>query len=173
MIVPADCADVATVTELLGRPPKTTFEVVARSTSGVPIVIRNAAFELDGTPMPTRYWLLPSAKGSAAIGRLESGGAVRRGERELAPEAIAHAHRLYAADRDSEIPDGWIGPRPIGGVGGTRKGLKCLHAHYAHWLAGADDAVGAWVAAQIPPGELDVRSSGHPRQACSQEREAP
>ncbi|MSZ61286.1 MAG: DUF501 domain-containing protein, partial [Actinobacteria bacterium] len=34
-------------------------------------------------------------------------------------------------------------------VGGTRRGVKCLHAHFAHWLAGGDDAVGAWVADEL------------------------
>ncbi len=37
------------------------------------------------------------------------------------------------------------GPRPHGGVGGTRAGVKCLHAHYAYFLAGGDDPVGRWV----------------------------
>jgi hypothetical protein len=30
-------------------------------------------------------------------------------------------------------------------VGGTRTGIKCLHAHYAWFLAGGDDPVGRWV----------------------------
>ena len=37
------------------------------------------------------------------------------------------------------------GPRPSGGVGGTRQGVKCLHAHYAWHLAGGDDPVGRWI----------------------------
>ncbi|NDH11910.1 MAG: DUF501 domain-containing protein, partial [Actinobacteria bacterium] len=36
--------------------------------------------------------------------------------------------------------------RPSAGVGGTRRGVKCLHAHYAWYLAGGDDPVGRWVA---------------------------
>jgi uncharacterized protein len=27
--------------------------------------------------------------------------------------------------------------------------VKCLHAHYAWWLAGGDDPVGAWVHEQL------------------------
>jgi hypothetical protein len=34
-------------------------------------------------------------------------------------------------------------------VGGTRVGVKCLHAHYAWYLAGGDDPVGRWVAAHL------------------------
>jgi hypothetical protein len=47
------------------------------------------------------------------------------------------------------VPPGWRGPRPSGGVGGTRTGVKCLHAHYAWYLAGGDDPVGRWVAARL------------------------
>jgi hypothetical protein len=39
-------------------------------------------------------------------------------------------------------------------VGGTRAGVKCLHAHYAWHLAGGDDPVGRWVAAEL--GRPDV-----------------
>jgi exopolyphosphatase/guanosine-5'-triphosphate,3'-diphosphate pyrophosphatase len=34
-------------------------------------------------------------------------------------------------------------------VGGTRRGVKCLHAHYAWFLAGGDDPVGRWVADRL------------------------
>jgi hypothetical protein len=47
------------------------------------------------------------------------------------------------------MPDDHKGPAPYGGVGGTREGLKCLHAHYAHWLAGGDDPVGEWTNTQL------------------------
>ena len=42
-----------------------------------------------------------------------------------------------------------MGPRPSGGVGGTRQGVKCLHAHLAYFLAGGDDPVGAHVARRL------------------------
>jgi hypothetical protein len=132
------------VAELLGRPPKGDFEVVVRSPSGQPAVLRNAPLLDDGTPMPTRYWLCdPGLR--AVIGTLESEGGVRRAEAEVDPAALAAAHAAHAAERDAALPPGLDGPRPFGGVGGTRQGVKCLHAHYAHWLAGADDPVGAWV----------------------------
>jgi hypothetical protein len=34
-------------------------------------------------------------------------------------------------------------------VAGTRKGVKCLHAHYAWHLAGGDDPIGRWVARHL------------------------
>ena len=50
---------------------------------------------------------------------------------------------------DALIPVDYSGPRPSGGVGGTRHGVKCLHAHVAWWLAGGDDVVGAWAAGTL------------------------
>jgi hypothetical protein len=63
--------------------------------------------------------------------------------------ALAAAHARYAAERDAAMPADWVGPRPFGGVGGTRRGVKCLHAHYAWYLAGGDDPVGRWVEAEL------------------------
>jgi uncharacterized protein len=156
-------ADVEAVRALIGRQPKTAFAVVVRRFDGVPVVTRNAPLEADGTPMPTRYWLLPSAVANDAIGRIESTGGVRRAEIEIEAEVIAALHNAYAAERDTALPSGWSGPRPTGGVGGTRKGLKCLHAHYANYLAGNDDAVGAWVEAQLLPEERDQRAATNPK----------
>ncbi len=141
-------ADDERVAALLGRPPRGRFEVVVRRVDGEPVVIRNAPLLSDGTPMPTRYWLIGSAE-SAAVGRLESGGGVRAAAEEVDATELAGAHARYAAERSSAIPSGWSGPVPTGGVGGTRVGVKCLHAHYAWHLAGGDDPVGRWVAARL------------------------
>ena len=84
-----------------------------------------------------------------AIGRLEAAGGVKRAEAEVDPVAIASAHERYAAERDAAIATDHDGPRPFGGVGGTRRGVKCLHAHYAWYLAGGDDPVGRWVAERL------------------------
>ncbi|MEZ5342154.1 MAG: DUF501 domain-containing protein [Acidimicrobiales bacterium] len=64
-------------------------------------------------------------------------------------ELIIATHHAYEAERDALIDPGYTGHRPTGGVGGTRVGVKCLHAHYANLLAGADDAVGHWVQAKL------------------------
>jgi hypothetical protein len=132
----------------LGRAPQGAFEVVVRDDLGAPMVIRNAPLLDDGTPMPTRFWLVDPAVRSE-IGRLEAAGGVRRAEAEVDAGAIAEAHRRYAVERDSAMPVGYEGPRPSGGVGGTRQGVKCLHAHYAWFLAGGDDPVGRWVDDQL------------------------
>ena len=140
--------DAADVARLLGRAPAGAFEVVVRSADGSPAVIANAPFLFDGTPMPTRFWLVDPALRDA-VSRLESSGGVRAAEAACDPAAVAEAHRRYGAERDALIDAGRPGPRPSGGVGGTREGVKCLHAHLAWWLTGADDPVGAWTADRI------------------------
>ncbi len=144
----ADAADVAAVAALIGRAPQGDFEVVVRDEAGAPRVIRNEPFLDDGTPMPTRYWLVGDHD-RLVVSRLESAGAVGEAEAAVGMETIAAIHARYAAERDALIPADHQGPRPSGGVGGTRRGLKCLHAHYAWHLAGGDDAVGRWVAERI------------------------
>ena len=141
-------ADRERVEELLGRPPGGAFEVVVRTAAGDPVVLRTAPFLADGRPMPTRYWLV-GEEARRLVGRLESEGGVRRAEAEVDADELAAAHACYAAERDAEIPADHAGPRPSGGVGGTRQGVKCLHAHYAWHLAGGDDPVGRWVAERL------------------------
>ena len=136
---------------LLGRAPRGPFEVVVSDDRGGPVVIRNAPVLNDRTPMPTRYWLV-GKQIRLAIDRLEAGGGVKAAEAAVDPEELEQAHRRYAAERDEAVPSAWTGPRPSGGVGGTRRGVKCLHAHYAWFLAGGDDPVGRWVARQLSDG---------------------
>ena len=140
--------DLARVSELLGRSPRGDFAVVVRDSQGDPVVIRNSPLLDDGTPMPTRYWLVGPAE-VRAVSRLESAGGVARAEADLDRVAVALAHERYAAERDAAIPRDHTGPVPVGGVGGTRTGIKCLHAHYAWFLAGGDDPVGRGVANRL------------------------
>jgi hypothetical protein len=143
-----DVDDHADVSRLLGRPPRGSFDVVVRRPNGEPVVIRNAPLLDDGTPMPTRYWLVdPELR--EAVSRLEAGGGVRAAEAAVDADELADAHARYAAERDAAMPPGHRGPRPVGGVGGTRRGVKCLHAHYAWHVVGGDDPVGRWVAERL------------------------
>jgi hypothetical protein len=140
--------DADTVALLLGRAPQGEFDVVVRDDDGAPVVIRNAPLLADLRPMPTRYWLVGEEL-RAAVSRLESAGGVRAAEAEVDRTELAAAHRRYAAERDAALPADHDGPRPSGGVGGTATGVKCLHAHYAWYLAGGDDPVGRWVAGHL------------------------
>ena len=157
--------DWAEVADLLGRLPQGGFEVWVRHADGRPRVIRNDPLLDDGTPMPTRYWLV-SASDRVAVSRLESRGGVRQAEAAVDAAELAAAHARYAAERDAALPVAHDGPRPGGGVGGTRRGVKCLHAHYAWHLAGGADPVGTWVAAELAavdvPAEPDADVPAEP-----------
>jgi uncharacterized protein len=140
--------DRRSVARMLERKPAGEYSVVVRGGDGLPSVIANDPLLSDGTPMPTRYWLVePDLR--REVSRLESAGGVALAESEVDPVELSRAHARYAATRDALLPEGHAGPRPGGGVGGTRQGVKCLHAHLAWWLAGGDDPVGAWVAERL------------------------
>lgn len=138
----------------IGRPMRAESEVVSRCHLGLPVVIQVPPFLDDGTPFPTLYWLTcPLA--SKRVGRIESTGGVKQMEAkaESEPEfgqALEAAHRAYEAERDGLLPD-VEGPKPSGGVGGARAGVKCLHAHYAHTRAGGENPVGELVADSVEP----------------------
>lgn len=144
-------SDLRIVAEQLGREPTIRFTVVARCAPGHPLVIRNAPFDGDGKPFPTTFWLTcPDAVRS--VSRLEADGWIARLNERIEndpafADAIERAHAEYALERGQDHP----GAEALGGVGGTRTGLKCLHAHYANHVAGGDDEVGAWVAERIEP----------------------
>lgn len=141
-------ADMEAVVRLLGRQPRGAFTVAVRDRAGEPVVLCNNPLLDDGTPMPTVHWLCGRLE-VAAVGRLESEGGVDTAEHEIGLDAVNVIHTRYAEMRDALLPADHTGPRPSGGVGGTRRGVKCLHAHFAWWLAGGDDAVGAWVAQRL------------------------
>jgi len=156
-----DAADDREVIEVqIGRPLRAESEVVARCHLGLPVVVRVPPHLDDGTPFPTLYWLTcPLAV--TRIGRLEGGGGVKRMEAKadsdpLFGEGLQRAHAEYAAERDASITNE-AAPRLTGGVGGTTRGVKCLHAHYAHHLAGGENPVGELVAAWIEPLDCEVR----------------
>ena len=149
--MPATDSDIATLTALLGRAPRGSFEVAVRDAAGAPVVIRNSPLLEDGTPMPTRFWLVDRVL-VTRVARIESAGGVRAAEAAVDADELARAHERYACERDAALPAEHAGPRPHGGVGGTQRGVKCLHAHYAWHLAGGDDPVGQWVAESLAGG---------------------
>lgn len=139
----------------IGRPLRAESDVVARCPLGLPVVVRVPPHLDDGTPFPTLYWLTcPLAV--TRIGRLEGAGGVKRMEAkaEASPDfaaALQAAHSAYAAERESLTDAAATGPQPSGGVAGSRTGVKCLHAHYAHHAAGGTNPVGEIVASWVEP----------------------
>ena len=150
-------SDVEAVQEQLGRAPTTAFQVIVRCSTGHPLVIRDAPLDEHGEPFPTTFWLTcPDAV--KAVSRLEAAGEIGRlNERyDTDPEfraAVDRAHAEAAEERARLLPQA----RAWGGVGGTRRGIKCAHAHYANHLAGGDDVVGAIVAAEVEPIHAEER----------------
>lgn len=141
--------DQATVTRLLGRKPMGRFRIVVRDEAGLPVVIENFPLLEDGTPMPTLYWLVHQEL-IRKIGHLESAGGVDAAETEVSNDELQAVHARYAAKRDAYLRrEGDRSIHPSGGVAGTRAGVKCLHAHYANYLAGNEDPIGRWVEAHL------------------------
>ena len=140
--------EVDKVAALLGRSPEGGFEVVVVDSAGEPVVIRNGPIMNNGRPMPTRYWLV-ARELCRLVARLEGNGGVKAAEDAVDPIELERTHTRYAKERDAHIPSSHDGPRPQGGVGGTRRGVKCLHTHLANHLVTGDDPVGAWVVQQL------------------------
>lgn len=146
--------DQAEVARLLGREPAGRFAVVVRRRDGSPVVIKNEPHLADGTPMPTLYWLIDEELHDA-VSRLESEGGVHRFEELVDPEELAATHAAYASRRRAAT----LRPELVqatGGVGGTRVGVKCLHAHLANYLSGHNDPVGRLVADAVGAHDLEL-----------------
>ncbi len=154
----ASPGDLAVVEEYLGRPLSGRCAVVVRRLDGRPVVIENEPHLRDGTPMPTLFWLVDPELHDA-VSRLEGSGGVHRFEELVDADALATTHEEYA-ERRRRATVRTDGAQASGGVGGTRVGVKCLHAHLANFLVGASDPVGELVAAETGVPELlreDVR----------------
>ena len=138
----------------IGRPLRSRGEVVTRCHLGLPVVSRVPPNLDDGTPFPTTYWLsCPLAL--KRIGRLEADGGVVAMEQRADSDSefgnrLLAAHARYASERDAML-SGVAEHSPTGGVGGTRTGVKCLHAHYADHASGHDNPVGEATALEIEP----------------------
>src|SRR4051794_41727443 len=102
------------VRELLGRTPQGAFEVVVRDDAGDPVVLRNAPLLDDGTPMPTRYWLVGRVA-VVAVSPLGAAGGGRTAGATIDPAGSAGAHRPHAAAREAGPPPHPTRPPPASG----------------------------------------------------------
>jgi hypothetical protein len=159
LMVPVSCLDdedLACLVKVLGREPIAACTVWVRNERGDPVVIRNAPLTFDGRPMPTLYWLVDPYL-IKRVSRFEAEGAIAVAQLQVPKHLIAQAHLEYACERARLLRSmwpNWTGPVPSGGVGGTRQGVKCLHAHLANWLAEARDPVGDWSAEKLGVKEM-------------------
>ena len=108
--------------------------------------------------MPTLFWLVDPELHDA-VSRLEGSGGVHRFEEMVDADALRRTHEEYA-ERRRRATVRTDGAQASGGVGGTRVGVKCLHAHLAYFLVGASDPVGELVAHEV---ELPELTSEDPR----------
>jgi hypothetical protein len=111
-----------------------------------------------------RHCLADQRRAFQAVSRLEAEGWITKLETRLeedpeAQSAYEEAVRSYAAFRQTLLTEDelkWIeAHRPswydviresgVGGIHGSSAGLKCLHAHYADYLARGKNPVGKWV----------------------------
>ena len=148
--------DVEVVTAQLGRPARGFVGVVHACSLGLPVVVEVAPTLDSGEPFPTRYWLTCKLL-HRRVARLEAAGGVRDAQAavDADPELAARldaAHRRYATERDAQLSEGAV-RAPSGGVGGSRGGVKCLHAHLADGLAGNLNPIFDRVAPDVLPGE--------------------
>lgn len=168
--------DVQNVASQLGYMPNNIIEVSSKGKNDEPLVtsLYPLNFNLEASsrytegikPFPTMFWITcPILK--AEVSKLEVKGWViklqnrlnygQNSEVDLAK--MNNAHQKYIDERWSAIKDedreilrseGWENLLNEVGIAGIRDrtGVKCLHAHYAHYLARPShmNVVGSWVA---------------------------
>ncbi|KAH7461962.1 hypothetical protein PRIC1_005960 [Phytophthora ramorum] len=166
----ASAEEVALVQEELGYVPNNLVKVSAfvddRPAALLLYPLRNAedAYKKKQRakvePFPTIYWLA-STELKARVSTLEDQQYVltlqhRLDADEAAKEKMAQSHREYAEQRwrmmtphDRELVKGrrWEFFLRDVGIAGIREftNVKCLHTHYAHYLATGNNLVGEWV----------------------------
>ncbi|WP_167051832.1 DUF501 domain-containing protein [Salinibacterium sp. ZJ77] len=128
-------AEIAVVSQQLGRPARGVIGIAARCVCGNPTVVATSPRLPDGTPFPTLYYLShPGA--TAAMSTLEATGVMPELAAMLEDPDVAAAyqaaHESYLADRDSvEVVEEIAGFS----AGGMPERVKCLHALAGHALA--------------------------------------
>lgn len=133
-------ADLAIVSEQLGRTPRGVLEVSFRTPDGQPAVIKTSPKLPDGTPFPTLYYLT-DPRLTAEASRLEVAHVMKWMESRLAEDKelaadYHHAHEHFLAKRN-KIED--LGTDFSGG--GMPERVKCLHVLIAYALAEGPERV--------------------------------
>jgi hypothetical protein len=140
--------DRAVVERQLGRPPRAFRRVVVHCPFGRPAVTEQDAYDENGEPFPTAFWLTcPHLV--VSVSRLEAAGGVERWTRAAGEDpALADSlERAHAEQRE-------LRPELDLGVGGARPSpgsLKCLHAHVAFALARPGYELGERIVAELDP----------------------
>ncbi len=144
----------------LGRSLRGEVRVASRCPHGKVQVIATSPLLEDGTPFPTLYWLTCPLLRSG-VSRLEN-GEFREVLRRRMEEDEGFSSSLREAEREyRRRQEEWAEQMGVDmlvrellpdnrGIGGTVSlGLKCLHAHLAHYLADGSNPVGREVMAGL------------------------
>ncbi|HEX4527532.1 MAG TPA: DUF501 domain-containing protein [Gaiellaceae bacterium] len=139
-------SDAEVVARQIGRAPRAFRRVAVRCPFGRPAVTEQAAFDADGRPFPTQFYVT-CPQLVAAISRLEAAGAVERWTRAVAEDAS-----LAQSLENAQAEQRRLRPEIDAGIGGsTRSGsLKCIHAHAAFALARPGYELGDRMLAELP-----------------------
>jgi hypothetical protein len=134
------------VARQIGREPRAFRRVAVRCPFGRPAVTEQAAFDEDGRPFPTQYYVTCRFL-VAAISRLEAAGGVERWSEEARSDPVL-ALSLETAEAEQRAAR----PELDAGIGGSTRGgsLKCLHAHAAFALARPGYELGERILAELP-----------------------
>lgn len=146
-------SDRAAVEHQLGRPPRAFRRVAVRCPFGRPAVTEQTAYDNDGEPFPTTYWITCRHL-VAAVSRVEAAGGVERWSRAAAEDPELRMSLERANDEQR-----WLRPELDLGIGGARRdagSLKCLHAHAAFALARPGYELGERILAELEPLWPDV-----------------
>jgi hypothetical protein len=146
-------SDRAAVERQLGRPPRAFRRVAVRCPFGRPAVAEQTAYDNDGEPFPTTYWITCRHL-VAAVSRLEAAGGVERWSRAAAEDPELRESLERANDEQRSLR-----PELDLGIGGARReagSLKCLHAHAAFALARPGYELGDRILAELEPLWPDV-----------------
>ncbi|MDI6816503.1 MAG: DUF501 domain-containing protein [Actinomycetota bacterium] len=147
------------------RKPRQLRRVTSRCDCGCPQVVETEPFLSDGTPFPTLYWLTCPAK-VKAVARLEDSGWATRLIDMLSRDTVLKKFLIQAQQEYGEARKrggrDTVHPVYSKGIGGVRdlEAIKCLHAHYAHYLVSGSNPIGKLVAENLGALACDTRCDG-------------
>ncbi|MBC3186764.1 DUF501 domain-containing protein [Corynebacterium sp. zg-331] len=127
-------ADLAIVSQHLGRTPRGVLDIAYRTPDAIPAVVKTAPRLEDGTPFPTLYYLT-DPRLTAEASRLEVAHVMTWMTRRLGEDAdlaadyrAAHEHYLATRNAIEDLGTDFSG-------GGMPDRVKCLHVLIAYALA--------------------------------------
>ncbi|NCO65543.1 MAG: DUF501 domain-containing protein [Candidatus Aquicultor secundus] len=161
-----DGKDMVTVYAQLKRKPRGLKKIASRCAFGCPQVVETHAFIEDAKPFPTLYWLTCPLK-VKAVSRMEDDDWAERLRERIAVDSELR-ERLECAQEDYKLrrragtgtdidkdidEETSVAGHPVfeTGVGGVHNlnAVKCLHAHYAHYLADGNNPIGELVEKEL------------------------